>query len=105
MSVVLSGNHEMDVDNESAAMLAAGKENQKEYAPPQSACKPKAVAVTKAPIALLPLPAIPSIDSISKEFAIEGLNIEVTSVDITSHGCFAVVGCSNGMVLLFDMVR
>ena len=73
---------------------------------PKSASKMDAAAITpKAPITLLPLPVIPAIDSINKQFAIEGLNIEVTSVDITSHGCFAVVGCSNGMVLLFDMVR
>lgn len=54
-------------------------------------------------VLLLPIPSIPHIDKISKQFYIEGYNIEVTSLDITSHGCYAVVGCSNGMVLLFDM--
>ena len=30
-------------------------------------------------------------------------SIDVTSVDITTDGCYVVVGCSNGVVLLFDM--
>lgn len=29
--------------------------------------------------------------------------MEVTSLDITTHGCFLIAGCSNGAILLFDL--
>jgi hypothetical protein len=38
-----------------------------------------------------------------REFELDELNAEVTSIDITAHGCFVAVGCSNGMLMLFDM--
>ena len=55
-------------------------------------------------VELLPMPDIPK-DILSKEFEITGYNVEVTSLDITNHGCFVLVGCSNGMILLFDMAN
>jgi len=49
-----------------------------------------------------PLPDIPK-GRLTKTFELEDFNVDVTSLDITAHGCFVVAGCSNGMVLLFDM--
>ena len=31
--------------------------------------------------------------------------VEITSLDITSHGCYVLAGCGNGMVLLFDLTQ
>ena len=53
-------------------------------------------------IKLFPIPTLQSSQQSSKQYFINGFNIEVTSVDITTHGCFIVVGCSNGMILLYD---
>ena len=44
-----------------------------------------------------------SVSQLSRRFEIELNNIEVTSLDIVSHGCYVFAGCSNGMILLFDM--
>lgn len=51
---------------------------------------------------LYPLPDIQK-HRISRKFEVDDLNVDVTSIDITSHGCFVIAGCSNGAVLLFDM--
>jgi len=42
-------------------------------------------------------------DRLNREFELNELNADVTSLDITPHGCFVVVGCSNGMLMLFDL--
>jgi hypothetical protein len=41
--------------------------------------------------------------ALSRNFVVELPNIEITSLDITANGCFILAGCSNGMVVLFDM--
>lgn len=46
--------------------------------------------------------------TLSRDFTLEfddeyNGTLEVTSIDITSNGCYVVVGCSNGVVLLFDV--
>lgn len=39
-----------------------------------------------------------------REFSLsEFANLEVTSLDITPHGCYVIAGCGNGMIILFDM--
>ena len=38
-----------------------------------------------------------------RDFSVSEPNVEITSVDITSYGGYVVAGCSNGVVLLFDM--
>jgi len=54
---------------------------------------------------LLPLPTVPA-SRLKREFELIGLNgVEVTSLDITAHGCYVVAGLGNGMVLLFDMTQ
>lgn len=41
-----------------------------------------------------------------REFIMQGLDgVEITSLDITSHGCYVVAGCGNGMVLVFDLTQ
>ena len=41
-----------------------------------------------------------------REFTMQGLDgVEITSLDITSHGCYVLAGCGNGMVLLFDLTQ
>lgn len=40
---------------------------------------------------------------LSRNFVVELPNIEITSLDVTANGCFILAGCSNGMVVLFDM--
>jgi hypothetical protein len=49
-----------------------------------------------------PLPDI-SPQCLSRQFVLDLPNIEITSLDITSHGCYILAGCSNGMVVLYDM--
>ena len=51
---------------------------------------------------LFPLPKIDS-ERMTKSFIVDHPNIEVTSLDITAHGCYVLAGCSNGSILLFDM--
>eukprot|EP01039_Chlorochromonas_danica_P000051 gene51-54_t len=51
-----------------------------------------------------PLPFIPSY-GLDREFSIEQVNEEVTSIDIAPNGGFCIVACSNGAVLLFDMTN
>ena len=46
-----------------------------------------------------PLP--PLHGEFSRQFKLEESNIEVTSIDISAHGSYVVVGCSNGMIILF----
>ena len=46
-----------------------------------------------------PLP--PLYGKFSRQFKLEESNIEVTSIDISAHGSYVVVGCSNGMIILF----
>jgi hypothetical protein len=53
---------------------------------------------------LLPLPNIP-MTSMSREFLIDDVKMEITSVDIASHGGFIIVGCSNGILLFFDITE
>jgi hypothetical protein len=47
-------------------------------------------------------PQVP-LSKLSKQFNIDMKNIDVTSLDIVPHGCYIFAGCSNGMILLFDM--
>lgn len=42
-------------------------------------------------------------DKLCRYFELDELNVDVTSMDVTCHGCYVLVGCSNGMVLLFNM--
>ena len=49
-----------------------------------------------------PIPEVAE-QSLRRKFNVDLPNIEVTSLDMTPHGCFVVAGCSNGMVLLFDL--
>lgn len=62
--------------------------------------------VAKVVAPLLPLPSIPS-SSLRREFIVTpGLDgVDVTSLDITPHGCYVLAGCGNGMVLLFDLTQ
>lgn len=55
---------------------------------------------------LVPLPSIPT-SSLRREFLVTpGLEgVDVTSLDITPHGCYVLAGCGNGMVLLFDLTQ
>ena len=46
-----------------------------------------------------PLP--PLYGKFSRHFKLDESNIEVTSIDISPHGSYVVVGCSNGMIILF----
>ena len=49
-----------------------------------------------------PIPNVAS-QTLSRKFEVDLPNIEITSLDMTPHGCFVLAGCSNGMVLLFDL--
>jgi WD40 repeat protein len=51
---------------------------------------------------LLPLPILDH-DKLRRSFTLDYSQIEVTSLDITSHGCYVLAGCSNGMILLYDL--
>lgn len=51
---------------------------------------------------LVPLPTIPA-SGLAREFIIDDVKIEITSVDIASHGGFIIAGCSNGVILFFDV--
>ena len=55
---------------------------------------------------LLPMPDVP-INKLSHEFDLDETSsaLEITSLDITTHGCYIVAGCSNGLILLFDMIN
>ena len=54
---------------------------------------------------LMDLPEVPS-TRLKREFHIEGLDgVEITSLDVTAHGCYLLAGCGNGMVLLFDLTQ
>lgn len=48
---------------------------------------------------------LPDVDeeTLSRQFELDDINIMATSMDVTNHGCYIVVGCSNGMVVLFNM--
>ncbi|RYH17805.1 hypothetical protein EON65_28115, partial [archaeon] len=50
------------------------------------------------------MPRIPAY-ALDREFSIDQVNEEVTSIDISPHGGFCIVGCSNGAVLLFDLTN
>ena len=55
------------------------------------------------PTFLHQMPSVPH-SKLQREFeSIDFPNVEIASLDITSHGCFVLAGCSNGMVLLFDL--
>lgn len=41
----------------------------------------------------------------SMEFPIHQANLEITSVDATSHGCYLLVGCGNGFILLYNLMQ
>jgi hypothetical protein len=41
--------------------------------------------------------------ALSREFETAERGIEITSLDVAPHGCYVFAGCSNGMILLFDM--
>lgn len=53
---------------------------------------------------LVPLPAIP-VNSLSRDFIVDDVKIEITSLDIASHGGFIIAGCSNGVILFFDITE
>lgn len=56
-------------------------------------------------VALKALPNVYS-EKLDREFYINELEgVEITSMDITTHGCYVLAGCGNGMVLLFDMTQ
>jgi hypothetical protein len=48
-----------------------------------------------------PLPTLKN-GKFSKHFVLDVSNIEVTSLDIATHGGYILVGCSNGMIILFS---
>lgn len=48
------------------------------------------------------LPTLP-IEALNRKFYLYDVNIEITSLDISSNGAHLVAGSSNGMVLLFDL--
>ena len=50
---------------------------------------------------MLPLPSL-SAGKFSRYFKIDESNVEVTSIDISAHGGYVLVGCSNGMIILFS---
>lgn len=50
----------------------------------------------------LSLPDVPH-DAFSRDFIIDNNRVEVTSVDVAPHGGFFVAGCSNGVILMFDL--
>lgn len=50
----------------------------------------------------LSLPHVPH-DAFSRDFIIDNNRVEITSVDVAPHGGFFVAGCSNGVILMFDM--
>lgn len=53
---------------------------------------------------LLPMPEVLS-SKMTREFEFDGscIGVEITSLDMTSHGCSVLAGCSNGAIFLFDM--
>lgn len=53
---------------------------------------------------LLSIPPLP-VTSINREFIIDDVKFDITSVDIASHGGFVIVGCSNGVILFFDLTE
>ena len=55
-------------------------------------------------VPLIPLPAVPA-DSLRREFVLPREIVDVTSMDITPHGCYVLVGCGNGSVFLFDLTQ
>ena len=55
-------------------------------------------------IPLLPLPVIPA-SSLRREFVLPKDIVDVTSMDITPHGSYVLVGCGNGSVFLFDLTQ
>lgn len=48
---------------------------------------------------------LPDIDpeKLSRKFILDHNQLEITSLDITSHANYVIAGCSNGMVILYDM--
>lgn len=55
-------------------------------------------------VPLIPLPVVPA-DSLRREFVLPREIVDVTSMDITPHGCYVLVGCGNGSVFLFDLTQ
>ena len=49
-----------------------------------------------------PLPDI-NLSCLERSFSLDLPSLEITSLDISSTGSFIIAGCSNGMVVLFDM--
>eukprot|EP01038_Epipyxis_sp_PR26KG_P008421 gene8421-11389_t len=47
------------------------------------------------------LQTIPDVNCSKRQF-FTNMNVEVTSLDIAPHGAFVVVGCGNGMILLYE---
>lgn len=61
--------------------------------------------MSTAPSPLVPLPRVP-LEAYQRSFLIDSRGkVEVTSVDVSSHGMFLVVGCSNGVVLLYNLTK
>jgi len=55
---------------------------------------------------LCSLPEIPREKLLGRDFSLnQPSNVEVTSLDVSAHGCFVVAGCSNGQVILFDISK
>ena len=50
------------------------------------------------------MPSIPH-SKLQREFELDFPGVEITSLDITPHGCYVLAGCSNGMIILFDLTN
>ena len=79
------------------------QENAQENA--QEKAQKKAPEIVQEPliastVSVLPLP--PCDGKFTRHFKLDESNIEVTSVDISAHGGYVLVGCSNGMIILFS---
>ena len=48
------------------------------------------------------LPCVP-LRQVERNFCLGDVNVEITSLDIASHGSFVVAGTSSGLILLFDL--
>ena len=44
-------------------------------------------------------------NKLQREFEYDSSSFQVCSLDITPHGCYVLAGCSNGMILLFDVTN
>ena len=52
-------------------------------------------------VSMLQLPTLCN-GKFSRYFTLKETNIDVTSMDISAHGAYVLVGCSNGMIILYS---